>query len=77
MQQCTTAAVAPQVPPLVSDAMLVQHRARKIAEREGVQVGPVQEAALSYYVSSGFNALGAVRAASTAALGLAILTGRA
>lgn len=77
MQQCTTAAAAPQVIPLVSDAMLVAHRARKIAEREGVPAAAVQEAAVSAYVADGFNALHAIRAAQTAALGIAILTGRA
>jgi hypothetical protein len=77
MQQCTTAAALPQPPALVSDAMLVAHRARRIAEREGVPPAAVQEAARSAYLADNFNALHALRAAQTAALGIAILTGRA
>ena len=76
MQQCTTVAAAPQPPILVSDAMIAADRARKIAEREGVAVGPVREAALAA-VAAGGSHLDGIRAANTAAYGIAVLTGRA
>lgn len=76
MHQCTTAAALPQPPHLVSDAMIVEDRARKIAAREGVAAAPVHAAAQSALAAGG-SYLDAIRSASTAALGVAILTGRA
>lgn len=76
MHQCTTPAALPQPLLLVSDAMIVDDRARKIAAREGVPAGAVREAARSALAAGGTH-LDGIRAAGTAALGIAILTGRA
>lgn len=76
MYQCNTVAALPQPRVLVSDAMIADDRARKIAERNGVPAAPVREAARSAIAFGGTH-LDGIRAANTAAYGIAVLTGRA